>query len=325
MLGQTLDRLQGLVPTENIFVITNCEQRDAIMAVCPELLPDNIIGEPEGRDTAAAVGLALLMVKQRDSSGILLMLPADHVIHNVDAFQAVIESGFKVAEENQVLVTIGIRPTMPATGYGYIQKGNIYAQPDGNTYYTVKQFVEKPDLETAKTYVEAGDYFWNAGMFVWSVATIEAAFSTHVTQMLETLRVMERGLSDGIEMNALLAEYYPSLEKISVDYAIMEKATNTVVLVADFDWDDVGEWPAIARHLPADENGNVLLGEAIVLQGSGNIVSGNEQHMIALIGVDDLVVAHTEDATLICSKAHSQNVKAIAQQLKSKDGWSKYC
>jgi len=323
MLGQTVERLDGMVPMENIFIITNSEQRAAVLEVCPHLLPANVIGEPIGRDTAAAVGLAMVLVKQRSADGVMAMLPADHVIHDKAGFQKVLQAGFKVATDNRVLVTIGIEPTGPATGYGYIHKQAVFAEVDDQMVYAVKRFVEKPDLKTAQVYVDAKEYFWNAGMFVWSVATIEAAFKNSAPDLHADLLKIEQSLVAGEDLASVLATHYPQLEKISIDYAIMEKADNVVTLPSAFDWDDVGEWPAIARHYAADAAGNVIKGDALCEQSHNNIIISPDGHMTALVGVDDCIVVRTADATLICPKAKAQDIKKLVKQLSSHEVWSK--
>ncbi|MEM9227239.1 MAG: sugar phosphate nucleotidyltransferase, partial [Verrucomicrobiota bacterium] len=300
---------------ENILVITNAEQRDAILEICPQLLPENVIGEPVGRDTAPAVGLAAMLVKRRDPAGVFAILPADHVIHDSAGFQRVMRGAFEAALAEAVLVTIGIQPTYPATGYGYIHKGDAWQSFEGLEAFRVQGFVEKPDLETAQRYLDSGEYFWNAGMFIWRVSTIEAAFAAHAPSHHDAFAALNAALDSGQDLDAAMAEHYPKMEKISVDFAIMEKAENVVTLPSAFDWDDVGEWPAVARHHDADADGNVIKGQGKVLAGKDNIVINEPGHLTALIGVDDLIVVQTEDATLVCPKDRAQEIKALVKEL----------
>lgn len=323
MLTQTVERLPPLVPHERVFVITNREQRAAVLEGCPMLPPENIIAEPVGRDTAAAVGLAALLVARRDPKATLAMLPADHVIHDVHAFREVLGAAFAAADAEPWLVTLGIRPTEPATGYGYIQRGPWAARAEGHDVFAVRRFVEKPDLNTARQYLESGEYLWNAGMFVWSVSTIRAALGAHVPELADGLAVIERDLAAGQAMDDVLGAHFPTLKKISIDYAVMEKAANVVTLGATFDWDDVGAWPAVVRHLPADAAGNVRRGDTLVESGSGNLVVSTHDHLVAIIGVDDLVVVHTPDATLVCPKAQAQRVKELTKRLEQEERWHK--
>jgi len=322
MLAQTIDRLSGLVPAEDVFVITNAEQRDAVLQVCPELDPAKVIGEPVGRDTAAAVGLAAVLVRREDPEASFAMLPADAVIHDDVGLRATLESAFAAAEAEPVLATIGITASLPATGYGYIQQGASMDDYAGRTVYQVKRFVEKPDLETAQGYLEAGDYFWNAGMFIWSVASIVGELEKSTPSLWLALQAIDQGLDAGQDIDVLLAEHYPNLEKISVDYAIIEKAANVVMVESGFDWDDVGEWPAVARHYPADADGNVVRGSAELSDASGNIVyCRDDKHLIALLGVKDLIVVKTEDATLVCHKDKAQEIKNLVKTIGAKEAY----
>jgi mannose-1-phosphate guanylyltransferase len=299
-----------------VFVITNAEQRAAVLEVCPELDPAKVIGEPVGRDTAAAVGLATLLVRREDPNACFAMLPADAVIHDAHGLRATLKSAFSVAEAESVLATIGISATFPATGYGYIQRGSPMGDYAGRTAYQVERFVEKPNEATAKDYLQAGGYFWNAGMFIWSVPSIVAELEHSTPSLWKALQAIDFGLAEGVAIDPLLAEHYPSLEKISVDYAIIEKAKNVVMIESGFDWDDVGEWPAVARHYPADHAGNVIRGQAELSDASGNIVyCRDDGHLIALLGVNDLIVVKTEDATLVCHKDKAQSIKALVQSI----------
>ncbi|MCH6256581.1 NTP transferase domain-containing protein [Puniceicoccaceae bacterium K14] len=315
MLTQTVDRLGSLIPIENIFVITNSEQVEGVHEVCPNLPEANVVAEPVGRDTAAAVGLAMLLVKRQNPEATLAMLPADAFIKNSEAFQGALDVAFKAAEASANLVTIGIQPTEPATGYGYINRGEVCDTIEGREVFKVKQFKEKPDLETAKEYLASGEYFWNAGMFVWSVAAIEGALSKYTPVLKTGLDEIESGLVAGKELKDLLEELYPTLEKISVDFAIMEKADNVVTMASTFDWDDVGAWPAIERHFPKDESGNVCDGLAVFEDSSDNIVVGSNGHLVGLVGVEGLIVVHTKDATLVCKKDEAQKIKALVKGL----------
>lgn len=324
MLTQTVERLSGLVDVKDVFVITNAEQRAAVLEVCPDLDPAKVVGEPVGRDTAAAVGLAAILVRREAPSATFAMLPADAVIHDAAGLQATLETAFQAAEAQPVLSTIGITADFPATGYGYIQQGAKLGDYAGREVFNVKRFVEKPDLETAESYLQSGDYFWNAGMFIWSVPSIVAELEKSTPSLWSALQAIDSGLHDGDDLDALLAEHYPNLEKISVDYAIIEKATNVVMVESGFDWDDVGEWPAVARHYDADESGNVIRGSAELSEAKGNIVySQDESHLVALLGVEDLIVVRTEDATLVCHKDKAQDLKALVKLIGAKEAYKR--
>jgi len=317
MLEQTIDRVTGIVPTKNILVITNAKQRDAMLEVCPQLGPDQIIAEPVGRDTAAAVGLATLLVEQLDPEATYAILPADHVIHDGEGYAEVLKRAFEAAEKSESLVTIGIQPDEPATGYGYIHVDKTLDEIGGKPVYSVERFVEKPDLETAKSYLEQGGYYWNAGMFIWKVSAVDAALKAHAAELYEGLEVIRAGLNAGKDLDPLLAETYPPLKKISVDFAIMEKAENVTMVESGFDWDDVGAWPAIERHYPKDDAGNVVRGLVAFENAKNNIVVSENGHLTAVIGVDDLIVVHTPDATLVCRKDQAQDIKKVVKALEA--------
>ena len=315
MLTQTVERLGSVVPPERVLIITNTEQREAVIETCPMVPEANIIAEPVGRDTAAAVGLATVLVENRDADGCFAMLPADHVIGDDSGFRTILDAAFDAAEREDTLVTVGIQPSYPATGYGYIHRGEVQQEVDGRPVYAVRAFKEKPDRETAETYVDSGEYYWNAGMFFWRVPVISAEFEQHTPGLWKALDAIREGLQDGKPLEDLLAEHYPNLEKISVDFAIMEKAESVQVIESAFDWDDVGEWPAVERHYPKDENGNVIKGKVVIQEGSGNIVVNDGKHTTAVIGTEDLIIVQTADATLVCPKDKAQDIKKLVKTL----------
>ena len=315
MLAQTVARLEGLVPPENVFVVTNREQREATLEACPDLLPEQVVGEPMGRDTAAAVGLAALLVKRASEDAVFAMLPADHVIDRATGFREVLRTAFAAAAQDDIFVTIGVRPTEPATGYGYVQRGDFRGEVEGRSIYEVKRFVEKPDLDTASGYLESGDYFWNAGMFVWRPEVVLGAIDAHAPDLAAGLAKLEKTWTEGGDLDSAMDIVYPTLTKISVDFAVMEKADNLAVLESAFDWDDVGEWPAIARHFPADEDGNVFRGSGLAMEANGNVAYAEDGHLVALLGVDDLIVVQSADATLVCRKDMAQRIKELTRQV----------
>jgi len=321
MLAQTLARLDGLIAPENIFVITNREQRPGVLEACPGLLPANVVGEPVGRDTAAAVGLAAILVKTRDPDGTFANLHSDAAIHDQNGFKSTLRTAFETAESGNHLVTVGIVPNYPATGLGYIQKGKRFENLEAESVYHVNRFVEKPDLPTAEKYLRSGEYFWNAGMFIWRARTIGEAIAKCAPELWLALGKIEDGIRGGENLDSLLQEHYPKLEKISIDYAVMEKADNVLTVEAGFDWDDVGEWPAIARHNKSDSEGNILQGKGVIRDGSGNIVVNEDGHFTALIGVDDLIVVQTKDATLVCPKSKAQEIKKLVQDIAKNPDW----
>ncbi|MDI1320012.1 MAG: sugar phosphate nucleotidyltransferase [bacterium] len=324
MLAQTVDRVAGVVPRENVFVITTQAQLAGCRGACPDLPPANIVAEPMGRDTAAATGLAMLLVKQRNPTAAFAMLPADHVIKDTVEYAKLLSIAFESAESADVLVTLGIKPAAPETGFGYIHQAGLWRKVGGHDVMAVKRFVEKPDLETAQGYLASGEYFWNAGMFVWRVPVVEAAFKAHAAELYAGLAKLEAAAKSAGGWAKALAEVYPTLKKVSVDYALMEKSTNVVVVPATFDWDDVGAWPAIAKHFTPDAHGNVLRGHAMVEGGTHNIVVSTDGHLVGVIGVSDLVVVHTPEATLVCPKDKAQEIKTLLERLKQDPAKTKF-
>lgn len=324
MLAQTIERVVGVVPLENVMVITTQTQLDGCRRACPGLPAANIIAEPMGCDTAAATGLAMLLVKQRSPSAAFAMLPADHVIHATAKYQKQLAVAFESAESADVLVTLGIKPTGPEAGFGYIQQAGLWKHVGGCRVMAVKRFVEKPNLKTVKGYLAAGGYFWNAGMFVWRVPVVEAAFREHAPELHAGLARLEAAAKSAGGWAAALTQLYATLPKISVDYALMEKSTNVVVVPATFDWDDVGAWPAIAKHFKPDAAGNILRGAAMVEDGGDNIIVSGDGHLTAVIGASDLIVVHTPEATLVVHKDNAQEIKALLKRLADDPTKRKY-
>ena len=318
MLAQTIERLEGLVPVEKIFVITNTEQRESVLETCPSLLPNRVIGEPVGRDTAAAVGLAALLVEKEGENAAFALLPADHVIEDGAGFRSVLESAFEAAEADELLVTVGIKPTFPATGYGYLHGGKEVVGIASRSVSMVQRFVEKPDLEKAKDYVADGNYFWNAGMFVWRPSVILAEIERLAPGLSSGLKELRANWESSSNLEQAMNQVYPQLIKISIDFAVMENAERVVMLESDFDWDDVGEWPAIARHYPADEKGNVFKGQGVAIDAANNLTFAEAGHCVTLLGVKDLIVVQSGDATMVCHKDCAQQVKKLAQDVSNK-------
>lgn len=317
LLAQTLDRIRPVVPAKNTFVVTSAAQEKAVRQVCSKLPKANIIAEPFGRDTAPAVALAAALVAARDPRGVFAVLPADHVIPDAKTYQRDLRAAFAAASAEPVMVTIGIKPAAPETGFGYIHIGEAWKEFDGVKMSRVKQFKEKPALETARQYVASGEYAWNAGMFVWSVPVVQTAFEKHAPVYAAAMEPVRKALAKRKPVGAALKKAYLQLEKLSVDYALLEKADNVVVLPALFPWDDVGSWPAVQGHCALDADGNALRGDALVEQGHGNIVFSEGGHLTAVLGLDDMIVVHTKDATLVAPKAMAQDIKKLLARITS--------
>ncbi len=307
LLESTVSRLQGVVPDNRIFVLTNSAQIEAVRAVLPDMAPEQIIAEPAKRDTAPACALATAVARSIDPEATCLVLPADAMIHDVEKFRRQLRDAISVAGREAAIVTLGIPPAFPSTGFGYLETGTeLPAGPEGSRVRTLKRFVEKPTLENAKAYVQAGHFFWNAGIFLWKAET----FLEEARRQAPALADFIEGIPPLAELTAHLAEHFVTLPKISVDYAIMEHAKNVAAVLAEFDWDDVGAWTALPSHLGTDEKGNSSRGPVIQHDADRNIAISNSR-LIALCGVQDLVVVETPDAILVCHRDAVQNIKSL--------------
>jgi mannose-1-phosphate guanylyltransferase len=311
LVEETVRRLGGLVPPEHIFVLTNEVQLPGTRAALRGLVPEaQIIAEPARRDTAPAAALATALVRARGGEqATLALLPADAFIADAAGCQRQLAAALQRASSAAGIVTLAIKPDHPATGFGYLELGDEQWRGDAGVVRSVKRFVEKPDAATAARYVASGDFAWNAGMFFWRVDT----FLTEATRQTPSLASFIREFPSG-DWSAFLAERFPALPKISVDYAIMEKAARVETLLATFDWDDVGLWTALPRHLKADAQGNAIRGAVVQADAKRNIAVSNGR-LIALCGVDDLVVVETPDAVLVCHRDRVQDIKKIVSQL----------
>ncbi len=329
LLQLSYERLRALLPAERIFVCTAAAHRDAVLANLPELSPDNVIGEPEGRDTAHAVGLPATILLQRDPEAVMAIVTADHVIEPVDQFAASLKLGFEaVSEDPKALVTFGLVPTHGHTGLGYIHRGEPLPLKSGaKGAYRVLAFREKPDRATADRYVESGRYYWNSGMFVWRCDTVLDELAIHLPESSKGLLKIAEAWNTP-NRDAVLKQVYPTLVKKSIDYAVMEPASHgkgkahVVVVEMPVEWLDVGSWPALSETIPSDDHDNAVDAKICVLVDSFNniVVSHDPSHLLALVGVSDMIVVHTPDATLICPKADAQRVKDLVDRVKEKTG-----
>jgi len=318
MIQNTVARIAGLVPPEKVFVVTNQKQRDALIDQLPAVPEDHVLVEPVGRNTAPCIGLAALWIQRIDPEALMVVLPADHLIQDGDAFLATLRSAIEVAQETNGLLTVGIKPTRPETGYGYIQIDEEQSAPAyrNKGIFRVKTFAEKPTLETAEQFLKSGDFLWNSGMFVWSVSTVLEEIKLHIPDLHEKLQ--DVGLSIGsLVYKKHLETAYGLIRSVSIDYGLMEKARNVYVVRADFGWSDVGSWDEAAKLLPADELGNASKGTVIALNSRNSFVDTGGK-TVALVGVENLIVINTEDAILICRKGRTQDVKEVVDYLRRK-------
>jgi len=326
LLQLSYERLRGLLPPDRIYVCTAEAHREEVLRNLPELSADHLLGEPEGRDTANAVGFPAAVLQQRDRDAVFAVVTADHVIEPIDQFHKSLRAAFDVvAKHPDVLVTFGIVPTHGHTGLGYIHRGEALSGSPGA--FRVQAFREKPDKATADRYVESERYYWNSGMFVWRADTVLKELETFLPQARKGLEQIASAWSTP-RRQQVLSEQYPQLPKISIDYAVMEPASQkrgsaqVVVVEMPVQWLDVGSWPALAETLNIDDRDNAIDADAVIpLDSDGNIVvCRHPGHLVALIGVSDMIVVQTKDATLICPKEEAQRVKELVGKVKDKFG-----
>jgi mannose-1-phosphate guanylyltransferase len=312
LLQDAYQRLLAVASPSDIYVIALAEQLPAIAEELQGVAPQNLIGEPMGRDTANAIALAASILHAKSPDTIMGVFTADHLIGPADKFADIIERGYQAAATHaDALVTFGVKPDQPHTGMGYVQRGDVVSPG----IWKVRAFKEKPGLETAQRYVASGEYFWNSGMFVWRTATILDQLRRHLPESFEAIQRLAAAwnTADGA---AMAAAVYPTLPKISIDFAVMEKASNVLMVEMDLEWRDVGHWTSLAAVMGTDAEGNTrALRQAVILDGEKNILVSEDDHLVATIGVDDLVVVHSPDATLICRRDQVDKIKDLVANL----------
>ncbi|MBC8094955.1 MAG: mannose-1-phosphate guanylyltransferase [Akkermansiaceae bacterium] len=322
-LQQAVDRVLPLVPLKNVLIITNAAQAPEVRKQLPKLPKDNVIAEPVGRDTCAAVTLGAAIVGARSTTAVMAVLPADHVIPEEKKFQQVLADAFDLANRGQAIITIGIQPNEPATGYGYIRVGEPLPPPTGvkaykTVFHRAEQFVEKPNYEKAVEYLNSGQYRWNAGMFIWSFVTVTEALQKHQPEMYDACQRWFKVANQPAKLARVLAREYPAIKKVSIDYALMEKAHNVVCADGSFAWDDLGAWPALARHLKADAEGNCAVADFIHVDAARNIIFDartKNRTPIAVVGLRDSILVQTDDAVLLAHKSQAQKIKDLVKKL----------
>ncbi|MCB9897403.1 MAG: mannose-1-phosphate guanylyltransferase [Planctomycetes bacterium] len=317
LLAATSRRLSPIVPGSRQVVITNLEYVDAVREMLPEVPPEQVVGEPEGRDTAPAIGLAARLVERLDADAICVAMPSDHVIRPEGLFREHLLAAELALEAHPASVLVfGIEPDHPATGYGYLRRGAAVGEYAGRAVHRLEAFVEKPDRATAESLLRQGDHSWNAGLFAFRPAALAAAYERLLPEMASALAGLAEAWGRD-DFEARMAAVFPTLRRISIDYGVMEHLDDALVLPLPVEWDDVGSWTALRRLLEADERGNVVEGEALLLGSSGCVVSARGG-LVALRGVDDLIVVHTPDATLVCRRDDDQGVKDLVEALRAK-------
>lgn len=323
MLAHTLDRARALVPDDRIWIVTTRQQAGEVRRELDHLGMQTVrtIEEPGARNTAAAIGLAAVHVLARQPEAILAVLPADHHVAQPERFIALIRSAERLAEHGW-LVTLGIRPTKPETGYGYIQRGRRVPLPEGtgpvDEAYAVARFTEKPDRGTAETYLAGGGFYWNGGIFVWDAHRFLEEMQTHLPDHHRGLARIATLLSKAPDSAQDIDEIYTGMDPVSVDYGIMERAERVAVIPADMGWSDVGSWESLREILPKDLDGNVVQGDVLIHDTRNSLIRSG-QRLVAVLGLDRVVVVETPDAVLVCPEARSQEVKRFAERLRAEE------
>ena len=312
MIQLTVERIRNLVDMEDVFIATNENYRELVREQLPGIPEENILCEPVGRNTAPCIGLGAVHISRKYDDALMFVLPSDHLIKHTDVFCQTLENACAVAEEGNSLVTLGITPNTPETGYGYIKY--IPNQVKGRAY-AVERFVEKPNLETAKAYLDSHEYLWNSGMFIWKVSSILDSMEAFLPEMHQGLMRIRDAIGTP-EQEAVLDHEFRAFKSISIDYGVMEKAKNIYCLAGNFGWDDVGSWLAVSRINPTNEFGNVVSGNVVTVGTANSVIQGKDK-LIAAVGLKDIVIVDTEDAILICDKNSAGDIKKVLENLRA--------
>lgn len=314
MFEHTVDRIAPLFQPEEIFVVTGAEHVESLMAQAPELPAENFVVEPEGRGTAPCIGLGAIHVRRQDPDAIMAVLTADHFIANTARFRAVLSAAAHVAAEGH-LVTLGIKPSSPSTGYGYIRQGESLGEFEGFPVFRAEQFIEKPNAETAVQIIESGVYSWNSGMFIWRLERIMDEFQRQMPELFVRLIEVEAVLgSPGYEPT--LNRVWPRVAKQAVDYGVMEGADDVAVIPVAIGWSDIGSWASLQELLPTDDEGNTVVGAHLGIDTRDTLVFSKGERLIATIGLEGMVIVDTEDALLVCPREREQEVRDIVRRLR---------
>ncbi|MDO4332310.1 MAG: mannose-1-phosphate guanylyltransferase [Eubacteriales bacterium] len=311
LVNETIDRQSAFIDREDIFIVTNQTQAELMLARTDgRVRRDHVLAEPAARNTAACIGYAAMEITRKYGDGVMCIFAADHHIRDEQEYTRVMREAVRTVEETDALVTIGIHPTFPSTGYGYIKNSPI----EGKRYRKVEEFVEKPDPDTAQSYVEAGCYAWNSGMFVWKASTILGYFERLLPDIYACLTEIGNAMGTAGERE-VIQRVYPTIPKISVDYGIMERAKGILMLEGDFGWSDVGSWDTLDTVRKKDENGNIVSGDTLLMDAKNCVIYGKNK-LIAAVGVEDLVVVEGDNAVLVCPQKDAQRVKQVVEQLE---------
>ncbi|MDD5170623.1 MAG: mannose-1-phosphate guanylyltransferase [Syntrophales bacterium] len=318
IIQETVARISPLFPPERIMIVTGAAHADEVIRQLPQIPLRNILIEPVGRNTAPCIGLAAMAIRKIGGDQVMVVLPSDHKIADEEGFLQTLRAAVGAAGEGNRLVTIGIEPTGPETGYGYIERGDYRMTIEGRDVFAVKSIREKPSLEQAKTLLAQGGFLWNSGMFIWKTSAILQAMQQFLPDLYEGLSEIEGALGTNRE-KTVLDMVYNRFHSISIDYGVMEKAGNTLIVPGDFGWSDVGSWDALWEVSERDERGNVIrCPEGFVGVDSQNVLVHSANKMVAVVGMDDVIIVETDDTLLICRKGASQDVKKVVDILEER-------
>jgi mannose-1-phosphate guanylyltransferase len=322
LLEETIRRVEGLVPRERVLVVTSDRLVPEVARLLADLPAASLVGEPCRRDTAPCIGLAALLCLARDPEAVLLVMPSDHVISPAAGFHEAIRAGCDlVAADPEALVTFGIRPTWPATGFGYVERADSIRIPGtGVAAFRVGQFREKPPLRVAEEYLAAGGFYWNAGIFVWRAATIVERLAEAEPDCVERLRRVAAAW-ERTDRDEIFAREFAAIRGISIDYAVLERSSRAVVIEAPFAWDDLGGWSAVSRQRGTDSEGNAIFGKHLGIDTTGSIVHSEGNHLVVTLGCADMLVVHVEDVTLVAPRSHEEAVRKVVAEIE-KRGWN---
>ncbi len=321
LMESTLKRYSTMVPWKDTYIVTKKSQKEELEKHRLDVPEENLIYEPFGRNTAPCIGLAALVVEKRDPDGVMIVSPSDHLIQAKKNFKRTILAGVQLAEEKDGMVTIGIKPDRPSTGYGYIQVHQDIGTVDGMKAFSIKTFAEKPNLATARRFLKSGDFYWNSGIFIFRVSCFMKEVKAHLPDLFDGLQEIKKHMGKP-NYEDVLQNVYQQIPNISIDYGIMEKTSHVYLIRGDFGWNDLGSWDQVYKLSPKDSDGNVVVGDAMLVDVKNSYVY-NSKGIVAVLGLEDVVVVHEGGATLVCRRDRAEDVKLIVDRLKRKQ-WAKY-
>ncbi len=323
MLEETIDRILPLIPMERVKIVTGDTMQKQILENCKDINCNNIICEPVGRNTGPAIALAAAHLYKEDPEAVMVVLSADHLIRPPEKLRDILSAATKIAAHDNALITIGIVPTRPETGYGYIKMGDLFRQEDGYSVHIVDAFTEKPRAAVASEYYYSNEYLWNSGMFVWSAQAILDAYEICQPETSKLLSEYQEKIGTSDELDAR-NEFYDKIKGISIDVAILEKASNVMTIKADIVWDDVGDWRALERYKEMDRDNNVIVGNVVTEGTYENTICNHGDGLIACLGVSDLIIVRSEDITLVAHRTKAQEIKSLLKKMSDVDEYKKY-